>query len=45
MTEEVNSLLEPGDHGGTFCGNPLGCAVSCAVIEYLIDKRVGEHVE
>lgn len=45
ITEEVNRLLEPGDHGGTFCGNPLGCAVSCAVIEYLIENRVGEHVE
>ncbi len=45
MTEEVNSMLEPGDHGGTFCGNPLGCAVSCAVIEYLIKNKIQEHVE
>lgn len=45
MTEEVNSLLEPGDHGGTYCGNPLGCAVSCSVIKYLLDNRIEEHVE
>jgi acetylornithine/N-succinyldiaminopimelate aminotransferase len=45
MTEEVCRLLEPGDHGGTYCGNPLGCAVSCAVIEYLLDNRIEEHVE
>ncbi len=45
MTEEVNSLLEPGDHGGTYCGNPLGCAVSGAVIEYLIENRIWENVE
>ena len=45
MTEEVNSLLEPGDHGGTYCGNPLGCAVSGAVIEYLIENRIWDNVE
>ncbi|MGD9161793.1 MAG: aspartate aminotransferase family protein [Desulfobacteraceae bacterium] len=45
MTEEVNSLLEPGDHGGTYCGNPLGCAVSGAVIEFLLENRVWENVE
>ncbi len=45
MTEEVNSLLEPGDHGGTYCGNPLGCAVSGAVIEYLLENRIWKNVE
>ena len=45
MTEEVNTLLEPGDHGGTYCGNPLGCAVSGAVIEYLMENRIWENVE
>lgn len=45
MTEEVNSLLETGDHGGTYCGNPLGCAVSSAVIEYLLENRIWENVE
>ncbi len=45
MTEELNSLLEPGDHGGTYCGNPLGCAVSCAVIDYLLKSRIWGNVE
>ena len=45
MTEKVSNMLEPGDHGGTYCGNPLGCAVSCAVIEYLLKNRVWKNVE
>ena len=45
MTEEVNNRLEPGDHGGTYCGNPLGCAVSEAVIEHLLQNRIWENVE
>ncbi|MDW7732555.1 MAG: aminotransferase class III-fold pyridoxal phosphate-dependent enzyme [Methanolobus sp.] len=37
--------LETGDHGGTYCGNPLGCAVSYAVIKYLIDNDISKNVE
>jgi acetylornithine/N-succinyldiaminopimelate aminotransferase len=45
VTEEVAQKFEKGDHGGTFCGNPLGCAVSCAVIKYLLDNKISAHVE
>jgi len=41
----VASRLEFGDHGGTYCGNPLGCAVAHAVIKYLVDHRISENVE
>jgi acetylornithine/N-succinyldiaminopimelate aminotransferase len=44
MSEAVSTKLEPGDHGGTYCGNPLGCAVSCAVIQYLIDHNISAEV-
>jgi acetylornithine/N-succinyldiaminopimelate aminotransferase len=44
MSEAVASRFEPGDHGGTFCGNPLGCAVAHAVISYLIDHQISAHV-
>jgi acetylornithine/N-succinyldiaminopimelate aminotransferase len=44
MTEEVADKLEYGDHGGTYCGNPLGCAVAHAVIKYLLDNNISEHV-
>ena len=45
MTEDVSQKLERGDHGGTYSGNPLGCAVAAAVIQYLIDHRISENVE
>lgn len=44
MSEEIASKLSPGDHGGTYCGNPLACAVSDAVINYMVEKRIGENV-
>ena len=45
MTEAVAQKLEIGDHGGTYCGNPLGCAVSAAVIRYLRENNISAHVE
>ncbi|RJP84944.1 MAG: aspartate aminotransferase family protein [Desulfobacteraceae bacterium] len=45
MSGQVASRLEFGDHGGTYCGNPLGCAVAHAVIRYLLDHKISENVE
>jgi len=44
MTEQVASSLSLGDHGGTYCGNPLSCAVSLAVARYLRENAVAERV-
>jgi acetylornithine/N-succinyldiaminopimelate aminotransferase len=45
MTEEVSMKLQKGDHGGTYCGNPLGCAVAYAVIRHLLETEMTSHVE
>jgi acetylornithine/N-succinyldiaminopimelate aminotransferase len=44
MTEDVSMKLQKGDHGGTYCGNPLGCAVAYAVIKHLLEADVAGNV-
>lgn len=41
---EVADLLQPGDHGSTFGGSPLACAVALACVNALVDEEMGEHV-
>lgn len=43
VSAQVDALLKRGDHGGTYCGNPLGCAVAEAVVSYLVNNRVAER--
>jgi acetylornithine/N-succinyldiaminopimelate aminotransferase len=45
VKDEVARRIEMGDHGGTYCGNPLGCAVAAATIEYLKSVNIGSAVE
>ncbi len=42
VSHRVDQLLARGDHGGTYCGNPLGCAVAESVVKYLIGNHVAE---
>jgi ornithine--oxo-acid transaminase len=41
--EAVLGLLQPGQHGSTFGGNPLACAVARAALKVLIEENMIEN--
>jgi ornithine--oxo-acid transaminase len=42
-SREVLGVFGPGDHGSTFGGNPLACAVSRAALKVLVEERLVER--
>lgn len=44
VSEDIAAKIEKGDHGGTYCGNPLACSVAHGVISYLKDNNIAEKV-
>ena len=40
---DAGTLLEPGNHGTTFGGNPVACAAALAVIRTIEDEDLLEH--
>lgn len=40
---EVMDVFEPGSHGSTYGGNPLGCAVALAALEVIRAERLPER--
>lgn len=41
--QEVMDVYTPGDHGSTFGGNPLACAVGLAALDLLVEAKLADH--
>ncbi len=42
-SNEIMNVLHPGQHGSTFGGNPLACAVATASLKVLVDENLAEN--
>jgi ornithine--oxo-acid transaminase len=43
--DEIMLLLHPGEHGSTFGGNPLACAVARVALEVVVEEKLAENAE
>ena len=43
--DEVMLCIKPGEHGSTFGGNPLACAVAKAALEVVIGENLASNAE
>ena len=42
-SREVLGLFQPGDHGSTFGGSPLACAIGRAALHVIVDEKLSER--
>jgi ornithine--oxo-acid transaminase len=42
-SSEILGVFQPGDHGSTFGGNPLGCAVARTALKVLVEEKLVER--
>ena len=43
--DEIMLTIKPGEHGSTFGGNPLACAVAIAALEVIKNEKLAENAE
>ncbi|KAI1213079.1 ornithine aminotransferase [Annulohypoxylon truncatum] len=44
-SKEIMLVVEPGTHGSTYGGNPLGCAVSIRALELMDEEQLTQKAE
>ncbi len=44
-SDEVMLTIKPGEHGSTFGGNPLACAVAMEALEVVRDEKLAENAQ
>lgn len=43
--DEIMNVIKPGQHGSTFGGNPIACAVAVAALNVVEDENLSERAE
>ena len=43
--DEIMDVIKPGQHGSTYGGNPLACAVAVEALQVVIDENLAEKAE
>ncbi|MBP8793742.1 MAG: ornithine--oxo-acid transaminase [Lutibacter sp.] len=44
-SSEIMNVIKPGQHGSTFGGNPLACAVAIEALNVVKDEKLAENAE
>ena len=42
---DIMLCIQPGEHGSTYGGNPLGCAVAMTALDVLLEEKLAERAE
>ena len=42
---EIMNVIKPGQHGSTYGGNPIACAVAIAALDVVVKENLAQHSE